>query len=144
MIRLIISTLIFILSIHYCYSFDGISHQIHRGGKIYDRSHLGRISKVSFGDDLHNNNKYNNVDMFFDDFGKFFGNVRKKHMNLHHKVETATGDYVFEHYDQYLNGHKVYGGEIILHKENIQGGRGNILHARGNTLPSDKLLLKLQ
>ena len=151
--RSIISTLIFIISLYYSSSFDGISHQLHRGGKIYDRSHLGRTSKVSFPADLHENN---NVDNFFDEFGKFFGNIRRKHMNLRHKVETVTGDYVFEHYDQYLNGHKVYGGEIILHKQNVGSGHGhsngngnghgNILHARGNTLPRDKSdkLLKLK
>ena len=151
--RSIISTLIFIISLYYSSSFDGISHQLHRGGKIYDRSHLGRTSKVSFPADLHENN---NVDNFFDVFVKFLGNIRRKHMNLRHKVETVTGDYVFEHYDQYLNGHKVYGGEIILHKQNVGSGHGhsngngnghgNILHARGNTLPRDKSdkLLKLK
>ena len=124
--RSIISTLILIISLYYSSSFDGISHQLHRGGKIYDRSHLGRTSKVSFPADLHENN---NVDNFFDEFGKFFGNIRRKHMNLRHKVETVTGDYVFEHYDQYLNGHKVYGGEIILHKQNVGSGHG---HSNGH------------
>ena len=68
-------------------------------------------------------------DAFLDTYAGQLG-VKKEHLRRSRSIEEAGSGLTFHHYQQYVLGHKVFGGEVVV----VTGSHGEVVEGHGHPL----------